>query len=243
MINLQLDIDNPAHRGALSALLAALGTVETVEVEPAAVQHAEPIEAAAATFREAATDALQAAVETQAEPVAEPVAEAAGEFPGQTDWAALDSKGTPYNDHIHTGTRTVNQDGTWRYKRGTDRVEAEALEARLRANGTGSTAEEPEPAPAKDYPSMFGKTTPPAGSVPTPPAAAAAAAASVPTPPAAAAVSDVPTFPALMGRISRDGVTQDRVKAACETHGVTGLPALGSRPDLVPAVYASLFSE
>lgn len=55
---------------------------------------------------------------------------------GKTAQAAstpsLDSAGMPWDERIHSGSKSVNADGTWRYKRGGDLAERERIEAELK---------------------------------------------------------------------------------------------------------------
>lgn len=45
---------------------------------------------------------------------------------------SLDSAGMPWDERIHSGSKSVNADGTWRYKRGGDLAERERIEAELK---------------------------------------------------------------------------------------------------------------
>src|SRR5690554_1130557 len=135
-IHLELDINDSAHRSALQALLASFGG-GVPHVLPRKSDDAEqadetPTSAPAAVGADTSEVSPQNTVTPPAASPpenSEPEASAAGsgEFPGKTEWANVDKNGTPYNDSIHTGTGTKNQDGTWRYKRGTDRAQAEDL--------------------------------------------------------------------------------------------------------------------
>lgn len=215
-INLQLDVDRPEHRRALSAFLSALDGEKPAETPTVATS-------AAVADTSPETDTAPVSVPPPASSETETSASGSDEsLPGNTDWDALDAKGTPYNDAIHTGTRSLNQDNTWRYKRGTDRAEAEALEAKLR-QAVATSAAEPEAAPT---PSMFAKPAP------TP----------APAPPAAA---DAPAqdFAALLRRIHAEGITAEARDAALTAAGLESLPQLAAQPDYVPVVWAQLFPQ
>lgn len=85
-----------------------------------------------------------------------------------TDAPAVDKAGLPWNEQIHASSKAVNQDGTWRYKRGVDKALIDQVEAELRGAPAAPAPEAP-PAP------------------PAPPAAPAAQDVPPPPPPAEAA--------------------------------------------------------
>ena len=65
---------------------------------------------------------------------------------GKTAQAALtpslDSAGMPWDERIHSGSKSVNADGTWRYKRGGDLAERERIEAELKGARIAEAKEE-----------------------------------------------------------------------------------------------------
>lgn len=244
-VHLQLDLDNSRHRHALQALLSAFGTdagAPAGHVLPRKPEYAEtPPEPPTSAPGAGGADTAEASPQHTVTPPAvsppensAPEASHAGpdEFPGTTDWAALDVKGTPYNDSIHTGTRSKNKDQTWRYARGTDRAQAEALEARLRsaAQGEATRVEPEQPAPGNPG---FGQQQ------------AAGATAQPPEQPGAVAPpqTEAPKvdFQLLMRRIHSEGVTQEQRDEALQAVGVHSLPQLSTMPEMVPSVYAQLF--
>lgn len=73
---------------------------------------------------------------------------------GKTAQAAstpsLDSAGMPWDERIHSGSKSVNADGTWRYKRGGDLAERDRVEKELLGNAVGSEANTPATASASE---------------------------------------------------------------------------------------------
>ena len=61
---------------------------------------------------------------------------------GKTAPAGLDSAGMPWDERIHSGSKSVNADGTWRYKRGGDLAERERIEAELKGARIAEAKEE-----------------------------------------------------------------------------------------------------
>jgi hypothetical protein len=47
------------------------------------------------------------------------------------DFNGVDSRGLPWDERIHASSRAKNKDGTWRYRRGLDEREAQAVEQEL----------------------------------------------------------------------------------------------------------------
>lgn len=69
-----------------------------------------------------------------------PVAQTEDEGPVNTSAPTLDKNGTPWLADFHASTKAVNNDGTWRRKRGVDGLAAEAAENAARANVPNITA-------------------------------------------------------------------------------------------------------
>ena len=205
-ITVHLDTSIPGEADALAALVASLGgrlpdarpayqpnvgdRPETVAAPtPPAVRPAPP---APETPRDAAEALLQqeaarVSVAAPPPPPAEPAA--AGSV-------QLDKEGVPYDARIHSGTPTMNADGTWRKKRGIDEVEYGRIHAELQAQyagqgnaqlqiTTGTTNAPPAPNGSDIAP------TPPAPPPPVSPDPTASVPAAPPPPPA-----DVPNAPA-----------------------------------------------
>lgn len=139
----------------------------------------------------------------------------------------LDNRGLPHDGRIHSTPPTITDKGVWRKKRGLD---DEALVKRIEAELLGVQA---APAPVVPVP-------PP----PAPIVSAAGAAVGLPVPPAPVATDGPTTLPELMQRVAplmATGATDlARINAACAAIGAANLAALGSRPDLVPAVWQRL---
>lgn len=152
----------------------------------------------------------------------------------------VDKTGLPWDARIHATNSektggTMNDDGTWRKKRGLNdgalvaRVEAE-LRAAATAGSPPTAATVPTVAPVLPAP-----PTPPAAVVPTPPVLPPAAA---PTVPAAAPTGE--TFAAFMARIAptltSNPAAQGHLQTALLGAGLPGVGSLATRPDLIPSV-------
>lgn len=129
-------------------------------------------------------------------PIAAP-ASASAATPGPAG-VELDSSGLPWDGRIHGSTKSKNQDGTWRQKRGLndpglkDKVEAElraAMAAKAPASAPSTPAPVMSPGAASSVPAP--STPPVAPPVPTPPASP-----SVPPVPAAPTTEPAPAAPA-----------------------------------------------
>lgn len=156
----------------------------------------------------------------------------------------LDSRGLPWEPRIHAGTKTRNDDGSWRYKRGTAKETIEAVEAEMRRTLA-------IPAPTQQTLPIAAPTPaiPPAPApVPLPPAPAPAAGAAVgaPIPPECYVGKDgqAITFsewveeinPLMMSGVL--GIAQ--MKAFCQARGLDDMNGLVMRPDLIPGVRADV---
>jgi hypothetical protein len=124
----------------------------------------------------------------------------------------LDSRGLPHDGRIHSSPPTITDKGVWRKKRGlNDEALVHRIETELRAG-------QAVPAPV----------------------------ASVPLPPPVETVTVAPPhdLASLLQRcapmLASKALDMGQVIAACKTVGVESLAVLASRPDLVPAVWASL---
>jgi len=158
----------------------------------------------------------------------------------------LDSRGLPWDGRIHSETRTMNKDGSWRAKRGVnDEAMVKRVEAELRARV--GTAEAPPPAPPP--PPATGAAPPP----PPPPPPATGAAPPPPPPGAfrtpeqiaadglAAAPTSPTSFPAFMAALAphlASGKVNDAITAAVMAQlGMAALADLATRPEMVPAAW------
>lgn len=154
----------------------------------------------------------------------------------------LDSKGLPWDERIHAGTKTKLKSGEWKAKKQVEAALVAQVEAELRARVAASPA---VPAvPAVDPAAVFGGAAPgvpPAPAIPTaPPVAPLAPAATV----APSVSADPTTFEQLMPRITA-AVTAGimpptAVGAACAAHGVASVVTLQQSPQFVPLVWATL---
>jgi hypothetical protein len=84
----------------------------------------------------------------------------------------VDARGFPWDERIHAGGKSLNKDGSWRYRRGTDEATIKQVEAELRdgstpARATGGVLPPSPPAAMPDAP----EATAPAAALPFPPAA------------------------------------------------------------------------
>lgn len=168
--------------------------------------------------------------ETQAEPIdpaaafGAPVVDAPPATTPSTP--SVDSAGLPWDERIHSSSRALNADGTWRARRGIGNDEKARVEAELK----GVSPIPPAPAPADPV-------------APPPPSSIAPAA---PTPPPAPPVSppaaqpEIPPFPAFMTRMSalqqQGKITLADIIAQLPAVGLTALPDLASNPQHIPTV-------
>ncbi len=134
----------------------------------------------------------------------------------------LDSRGLPWDGRIHSETRTMNKDGSWRAKRGVnDEAMVKRVEAELRARV--GTAEAPPPAPPP----------PPPGAFRTPEQIAADGLAAAPTSP-----TSFPAFMAALAPHLASGKVNDAITAAVMAQlGMAALADLATRPEMVPAAW------
>ncbi len=147
----------------------------------------------------------------------------------------LDKNGLPWDNRIHAsgegGKKPKNADGSWRKKRGlNDAALIARVEQELRATMAAGTptAQPPAVAPPPPMPQPPVMTQPPAAPVPP------------------AAVADPTTFEQLMPRITAAVMAatlpQTALLQAVTAYQLPNIPALASRPDLVPTVWAYLRS-
>ena len=171
----------------------------------------------------------------------------------------VDAKGMPWDHRIHASSRAKVADGTWRQRRNLDDALLAQVEQELKqVMGL--------PAPAASEAQTVIPTAPTtpiealgqAVAVPTPPpfvpsvvvpAAPVAIAPPPPSTPAGVATTAFPssapvTFPQLVTRITKmlaaKELQQADITAACASLGIPHMPALASRPDLVPMMATAL---
>ena len=151
---------------------------------------------------------------------------------------ATDKAGLPHDKRIHSNPPSINKgDGLWRAKRGRDEIEAKRIEAELlelmKVPAPGSEPDAPKPDPA---PSATAVPAPVAPQAPTAPVAPTASAPVSTTPKNLGELMVWAQAQVAAGNIA----SLDAVRAAAVEAGVAALPLLGTRPDLVPVVYAKL---
>jgi hypothetical protein len=128
----------------------------------------------------------------------------------------LDGDHLPWDHRIHASSKAKlsKAPNCWKRKRNIDPDVIAEVEAELRAAMSAGPHNPVKPAPANP-------------AVPAEPATPA---------PAAPTDSTVATFPELMAAITAGGIAPPAVQAALNLQGITSLPLLASRPDLIPAV-------
>lgn len=146
--------------------------------------------------------------------------------PGNPDAApSRDATGLPWDARIHSSTKGVNQDGSWKKRRGVQDAEVTRIEAEIRATLSDATPAIPPPATFQT------QVAPP---VPPPPSVAP------PAPPPAPATAGVNSFIAFLGRMTAAIAAKQMVVAdsavVCQALGIAGLPLLAQRVDLLPIV-------
>jgi hypothetical protein len=184
-------------------------------------------------------------------------------FAIQPSGIEVDSQGLPWDNRIHSGSRAKVSDGTWRQKRNLDPNLLAEVEGELRQTmGLPYSAVAAVPAipvaPVTPESAFIAAVAPPppAAAVPVPPpfvpSVEAFAAPVATTPPIVSAgaapiasPSSAPvTFPQLMQKITQaftsKTLDQPTIQAACQSVGLSSLPMLASRPDLVAQVATAL---
>lgn len=159
--------------------------------------------------------------------------------PNPSSVVATDKGGLPHDKRIHSTPPSINKgDGLWRAKRGRDEIEAKRIEAELLQlmavpAPTAPVADAPKP----DLdPSATAAPAPVAPQAPTAPVAPTASAPASTTP---KNLGELMTW--AQGQVAAGNIASlDAVRAAAVEAGVAALPLLGTRPDLVPVVYAAL---
>lgn len=151
----------------------------------------------------------------------------------------VDSDGLPWDHRIHAlGAGGVHnklkKTQRWKPKRGVDAALVTEVEAELRAAMAAEPAN-PVVATTEEHPVEGGHT------IEQPTIASTVSPAPAPAPAPSLFDDDgTTTFPALMAAITTNGIDQATVTAAVNAQGLTSLPLLAARPDLVPAVAAAL---
>ena len=140
----------------------------------------------------------------------------------------LDSKGLPWDERIHAGSKGKLKDGNWRAKKEIDPATVAAVEAELYARVAASLTQGPN-----------GGVMVPANIPLSPEIEAVILGGTAP-----AASSDPTTFEQLMPRITAAVtagiIAPTAVGAACAAHGVASVVTLQTNPQFVPLVWATL---
>lgn len=226
-------------------------TVTPTTVAPAGGDHAPeapraPQPDAFSADRDAELDPAQVFTQAPPAPSATPTessappapsAPAAPAAPGVS--VAVDKAGLPWDPRIHSESKAINKgDGLWRAKRGRDETIVPGIEAELRAL-MAVQAPAPNVAPAAPTTPVAPAAAPAAPESPAAPTAP-------PAPPAPAPASNgVPTNLGELMIKAQQAVNAGRMQMvdltlAAQELGVAALPLLGTRPDLIPAVYEKL---
>ena len=158
----------------------------------------------------------------------------------------LDTRGLPWDGRIHASTKVFVADGSWRQKRGTPPELVAQVEAELR-QVMGIPAPAPAAPPAVPavpvVNSVFAAGAAAAG-LPPPVLVPPPVEAPVSQPPAEAPAAGLPqTFGDLMLWLTPHmphKVTPEKLNETLGAFGVPSLNALISRPDLVPAIAATI---
>lgn len=183
-------------------------------------------------------------------PPAAPVSVASAILPadsvpaGTSPWPTIDSRGLPWDPRINSaGENRLNDDGSWRRKRGASESLVNSVETELRVR---SQQAPPPPAPVSL------PVPPPIAALPVPPPPAAVfesqqrvapVDASVPPPPASTTgtvPANGPTLTQLITQVNRYGAENryDMTKLIADTIACGGtLDTLGQNPALIAAVW------
>jgi hypothetical protein len=150
---------------------------------------------------------------------------------------SIDANGLPWDERIHSGTKALNADGTWRTKRGVDKALVASVEAELRG------AEDVDNADYSDE--VTEPVAPPAP--PAPPAPEAPLAPAVTESAPVAPSSSTSPFVALMKRVTTaqgaGKLTAQRVKELLESLDKKSIMDLRTDTDALDAFAVLLDGE
>lgn len=159
-----------------------------------------------------------------------------------TDPVVLDSNGLPWDERIHSENRATNKDGSWRSRRNLSDDIRDKVTAELRQTYPAPVVvAAPPPPPADAVVEM--------ALVPPPPSISTIETAPPPPPPpvvpaAPPAPTSSVTFGDLISRvaaaIANGKTTMANVVASLNGLGLTGLPDVAGRPDLIDPVLVLL---
>lgn len=162
--------------------------------------------------------------------------------PGPTVTVELDSSGLPYDDRIHSESRSVNKNGTWRVRRGANPQQVAYIEAELRARQLETTPV----ARALEFSTPQRSINANHVSVDDNGIVSIATSFVPPAPPPPAATQSNISFASVMGRIAQaikaGKLTKEKVIEVLKSVSpVLENPAvLGQKTEFVPAVDAAL---
>jgi hypothetical protein len=144
----------------------------------------------------------------------------------------LDTAGLPWDARIHTGSRAMNADGSWRRKRGVDEATIATVEGELKALMSVPVEPASNVLPFTPAPSVHIETSPipevaQASAVPAPP----------PPPPTDPFIGLIERISSLVGA---KAITMEQAQAAIVAAGGVSLPLMVSRPDLIPQVLSAI---
>lgn len=157
---------------------------------------------------------------------------AAGNTPAPRD-DAVDSSGLPWDERIHSESKAINADGSWRKRRGVDDATYQAVLAELQGDAP------PPPPPAADE----GKATTDDAPPPPPPSAPTEAAPSEPEPAAnapAAGSGQFDGFPAFVSAVSKHGKSYAELNELAGMVGIAAFKDMKDHPDQWDAFFAML---
>lgn len=155
----------------------------------------------------------------------------------------LDSRGMPWDERIHSRTRSKLANGTWKYKRGITPAEKTAVEAEIATN-----TESPVPASRPEQETAVQLDTETAAPAPKPPEAPRAPAASTapkaPPPAAAPVAPENITYEHIQAKVTA-GIQASKINAdvlmpLLNRHGLNTMRDLMKFPEFLPAVSADL---
>lgn len=145
---------------------------------------------------------------------------------------AVDANGTPWDARIHSDSKAVNADKTWRKRRGVDDATFAAVMAELTAAGE----DEAPPPPPPDDPTGNDDT------VPAPPAPTAEEPSDPAPAPNAPAAGDgqFADFPAFVGAVSKHGKTYAELNEMAAMLGVPMFKDMKDHPDQWDTFFAMI---
>lgn len=238
----RLDAPDPAFAAFREQ---AVGKVaQEFSVPASALPNVVPSTAAAApsTTAPAAPPATSTPVQNASLPPVPPVPAAAAQTAAPTNAVPVDKDGLPWDQRIHSESKAVNADKTWRKKRNVGPDKVAEIEAELRAVMGIAPAAAPTPAakPEAAWPFPSRGPVPQAAVLPPIPAVTAAPA---PPPPPDGEMDFADFMDAIVPLFNDDRLTMEQAKSICGTvqEGLT-LSTLPNRPDLIPAVLKAIIA-